>query len=496
VILNNLRFIGFIVCLLITLIGIGQQAAFTQELSQDWSTPLALFETDGRASEAEVIADQYGTVHVFWAYAAPGDEEDGATQSIYHAGFQDGEWSKPVDILVSPDNRVARMQSLAADAQGYLHIVWSGSDTIYYSRANAPLAGTARGWTKPQALTSKVTIGEPAIAVDSQNRLYVVWSQVRAGLVFSRSEDGGDTWSLPETIFDANQVNELARWGRIAIDDTGRLHVVLTHTVRPESVQDDEPDDPNFLYYLNSDDLGETWSEPFLITPETDFGEVNVVTYGKNVVHLVWNGRASRTGRYHRWSDDGGRTWSDVIEVVPPASISFIGSGGLTGFPALATDATGTLHMVSATGGGDYYFQWQDGTWSDPLLISPGLDGRGVTGESSSLEQPSIDINEGDQLHVVFHDGFERIWYTSALIDAPEQEPVVFSAEDSTLFSKPTIAPTSTEASRDSLESIPNFDSQNSVPIISSSNLLLLASIVPAFLLIGIVILFARRPKR
>lgn len=494
--MNSFRFIGFIVCLLITLISLGQKSAFTQELSQDWSTPLALFETDGRASEAEVVSSPYGSVHVFWAYAAPGDEDNGATQSIFQTSFQDGEWARPVDVLVSPNNRVARRPSVIADRQGYLHIVWSGGDALYYSRAYSPQAGSAKAWTTPYPLSSGVNVGEPAIAGDSQGRLYVVWSQAGSGLVFSRSEDGGDTWSVPETIFVANQSDELARWGRIAVSDNGRLHVVLTHTIRPENIQGDDLEDPNYLYYLNSDDQGENWSDPFLITAEPDFGEVNVATLGADTVHLVWNGRAGRHGRYHRWSDDGGQTWSEVNEVLAPAPLSYIGTGGLTGFPALVTDAAGTLHMVSATGGGDYYFQWRDGIWSDPLLISPGLDGRGVTGESTSLEQPSMALNNGNQLQVVFHDGFERIWYASTLIDTPVQIPDNLPAVDSTLSVAKTIEPTHTPISNESLESDSTINLQASQPIIRSSNLALLAGIVPTFLLIGIVILAAYRHRK
>jgi len=395
----------------------------TQAQAAGWTDPWKIFETEGRASEAEIVGDPSGVVHVFWAYGAPGNEDSGTGQAIYYARKHDGAWSEPVDVLVSPGGRGARMHAVAVDIAGYLHVVWSGGDALYYSRAFAPEAGSATGWTSTKALISGVSALEPAIALGPDDALYAVWTQARSGLAFTHSEDSGTSWATPQVIYPADGEDELARWGRLAVDGAGRIHAVLTYTVNDPEAQYGRSD-ANLLYYLRSDDGGDTWSEPFLVTPEPDFGEINVATFGADRVHLVWNGRAGRHGRYHRWSQDGGATWSDIQEVLAPAPRHPLGDGGLTGFPALAVDATGTLHMVSATGGGDYYFRWTDGDWTPPVLISPGLDGSGVTQTVNSLEQPSIAISGGSQLHAVFHDGFERIWYTSTAIDAPAETPL------------------------------------------------------------------------
>lgn len=422
------------VLLISILLAIIPTTSSAQSASGDWSAPLNLFATTGRASEVEVVSDPSGTVHVFWAYEAPEAEESGSHQAIYHTSHTDGFWSSAVDVLVSPGDRVARMHSVVSDEGGYLHIAWSGGNGIYYSRAYAPKAGSAQGWSPPTSLVSGVNALEPDIATNGKNNLCVVWSQARAGLMLARSDDGGKNWSQPQPAFLATSDTELARWGRVAVDEAGRLHMVLTHTIRDPDVSP-EREDPNFLYYLRSDDGGDTWTEPYLVVDSPDFGEVNVATFGGDVVHLAWNGRAGRHGRYHRWSADGGQTWSAISEVVAPAPESAIGTGGLTGFPAIVVDATGVLHLVSATGGGDYYFRWAEGQWSAPVLISPGLDGAGVTGISRSLEQPSVALSEGNLLHAVFHDGFQRIWHTMQQVDAPHEEPRLLptAAPDATI---------------------------------------------------------------
>lgn len=471
-------------------------AANGQSAAQQWTPPLNLFETEGRASEAEVVADPFGVVHVFWAYGAPDAEEEGWAQAIYHTRLQNGAWSDPVDVLVSPGGRIARMPSVAADSSGDLHMVWSGGNALFYSRAFAPEASSATGWTSPAALTSGVSALEPAIAIGPEDEIYVVWTQASSGLMFVRSDDGGQNWSTPQVIYQADRNNELARWGRIAVDEAGRLHVVLTYTVNDPAARFGRTD-ANLLYYLRSDDRGATWSEPFLGTPEPDFGEINVATFGQDTVHLVWNGRAGRHGRYHRWSSDGGETWSNIQEVLAPAPQNPIGDGGLTGFPALATDATGALHMVSATGDGDYYFRWASGAWSSPVLISPGLDGNGVTKTSNSLEQPSIAISQGDQLHAVFHDGFERIWHTSSQIDAPYQPPQTIH----TPGAAPTVAPAASPSLSATEEPTPAptlpVAAQAAPPANNSSYLPILAGVVPAVLLVGVVVLvYGARRRR
>ncbi len=468
-----------------------------QAQTTGWSDPLNLFETEGRASEAEVVADPSGAVHVFWAYNAPGEEDTGASQAIYYA-LKDGEsWSEPVDILVSPDGRVARMQAVTSDKQGYLHIVWSGGNAIFYSRAYALEASSAQGWSYPEPLTANVSALDPAIAEDGAYGIYVLWTQAFAGLMFTQSQDSGQTWSIPQAIFQAAGNNELARQGRIAVDQKGRLHVVFSHYLE-ESSGTGDLSTPISLYYLRSEDRGATWSEPLLMTPEPDFGEINVATCGDDTIHLVWNGRAGRRGRYHRISQDGGETWSSVTEVLAPSPQNPIGTGGLTGFPVIACDSTEAVHLVSATGRGMYYFTWRNGAWSQAEYASRGVAGGGVTGTAESIEEPSLTLSQGNLLHLVFHEGFERIWYVTRQADAPRQEvtplptvPVV-PTPAATSFPPPTIPPVPQP------QATSRLDAAGAAPAPTSTVTPLLLGVLPVVLLISGTVLayqIRRRPR-
>ncbi len=433
--------------------------ASAQVDASDWTPPLALFETTGRASEPELVVDAAGVVHVFWAYGSPENEADGALQSIYYTRQQQGVWSEPVDVLVSPGGRGARMPAVALDQYGYLHLAWSGGDSIYYSRAYAPVAAAGGGpqaWTTPVAFTLYVAAFEPAI-VAAGDHVYLLWTEANNGLVFARSADGGRRWNSPQTIFAAPGAQELARWGRLAVDEAGRLHVTLSLARSGDAAAARR--DPIYLYYLRSEDGGDTWTDPWLIAPEPDFGEATLVTWGANDLHLFWNGRAGTHGRYHRASSDGGQTWSAVETILPPGPP--LGLGGLTGFPAVVSDARGDLHLVSTGDPQNYYTHWRNGLWTEPVVISVGLDGLGVTGESVNMEMPSLALGSGNQLHAVFHEGQERIWYTSRLLpDLPALpwQPL------------PTVTPTPATAAAGDLppaSSLPTLATATPVPAFS-----------------------------
>jgi hypothetical protein len=385
------------------------------------------------------------------------------------------------------------MPSAAADPLGYLHLAWSGGNAIFYSSANAPKAGSPRAWRAPVTITADVPALDPAIALD-ESTLYVVWTQAGRGLMFATSADRGATWSDPEIIFPAGGESELARWGRIAVDGEGRLHVTLTHS-STDAAETYGRRDPNLLYYLRSDDQGQTWSEPLLMSPEPNFGEMNVATCGRETVHVAWNGRAGRHGRYHRWSADGGRTWSDVDEVVSPNGA--FGGGGLTGFPAMVCDGSGALHLVSTGSAGNFYTRWRDGAWLPAVLVSGSLDGSGVNGQQRSLELPSIALSEGNQLHVVFHDGFQRIWHTETTVDAPAVAAVTLPADATEATSiAPQTAPaaaTSAPAVRQSAAPVaaaipPALPAGNAFPIA--------LGVLPAALLVGLIAIFSIARRR
>jgi hypothetical protein len=81
-------------------------------------------------------------------------------------------------------------------------------------------------------------------------------------------------------------------------------------------------------------------------------------------------------------------------------------------------DSAGVLHMAIAVSGygtadGLYALDWNGTSWSQPVRISQGADGK------KSIEIPALVVSSGNRVNVAFEEDFHRIWYTSQAADAP-----------------------------------------------------------------------------
>jgi hypothetical protein len=108
-------------------------------------------------------------------------------------------------------------------------------------------------------------------------------------------------------------------------------------------------------------------------------------------------------GRYHLWSDDGGRSWAGPLEVARPDEI-----GGFAGPASLLLDSAGTVHAVFAGLGGEgeaiWYSVWNGVTWREPQMLSADLP---------HSEKASATMVMGHQIHAVWIEFRSRDIWTS-----------------------------------------------------------------------------------
>ena len=109
---------------------------------------------------------------------------------------------------------------------------------IYYSHAFIRDAATSSGWSSPQLLPAPIKAGaSPVLAVDSTAGLHVLYAiplNESRGIYYTQSADQGATWSAPKLIFDA----AAAGWAMVAethlvIDGHGRLHATWVQMALP-----------------------------------------------------------------------------------------------------------------------------------------------------------------------------------------------------------------------------------------------------------------------
>jgi hypothetical protein len=407
-----------------------------------WSAPASFAESEVSIDLPAIASDTEGRIHIIWSERAVSGVPEASLlyarrdESVTASGTE-VRWTNPTEILRMQDGGADQPAVIAVGDR--LHAVWRGGKDgeILYSQAFATDAYAASGWTDPQPLPSPTAMGSwPDVAADLGGGLHVVYAvpvNEGRGIYYTHSEDGA-TWSDTQQVFDAAEAGwAMSDYPRLVVDLAGTIHVVW---VRANPVGSGLA---QTIYYAQSIDGGETWSEPLQVA-EGAFAWPQVAASGTGQVHLLWNERAGETAWWHQWSADGGLTWTRAERVA--------GLGSMSGPARLIADGSGTIHLAGL-GSDDSgepaleYSAWDGQRWTERELfrLELGLD-QPVPGASVAL-LPALgqldvvfrgeakDIGEGTQMH---------LWHTGRLVPAVSVTPVpAFTPRPS-----PTPLPTST----------------------------------------------------
>jgi hypothetical protein len=269
-------------------------------------------------------------------------------------------------------------------------------------------------------------------------QLQLVYIGPKGQVLYTHYSPATGQWSHPEYVFEGRE-SIIAADGRIAVDPPGRIHVVWSEYQAPEFYP------PTGIYYAQSTDGGDTWTPPLELAGQGHV-EPEIAVIGNDQVHVAWNGSAVLTDRYHRFSDNGGRSWSPVH--------TFSGiPGGILGPPALAVDSANTLHAILSSDKGLFYTSWTERQeWSALQQLW----------SDTQTGDPAAVVVGGNQLHILFREGIHKIWHMSRTLDAPpaspeatftpfpdavEEEPSAATATPTPTLQGPTQTPRFTDSS-------------------------------------------------
>lgn len=446
--------------LLVTLFSLAPAAVLlAQREESEWSAPILLFEENGSIFDPTIVADQSGGLHVFWRFRSADIRYD----LLFYTKLQGAHWVFPIDVMASGS---INAPSAAADPDGQLHLAWQDTmNELYYSRATIDNEISAHDWQEPSMLATG-NIHSQLVSDQDGNLNFVYTDPDGNGVFYRQLRKGDSSWSLPARVAPVSDNNATGNFARLAVGDDGTIHVVWTEFRAPMGWP------PIGTYYTRSVDGGQSWDRITKIADEGN-NQIGVAAGPDGTVHVVWNGMAGVHGRYHRWSADNGRTWSDT-ELLDTAGVD-----GSTGVPAMVVDSAGALHVLVTDAGCLLYLTWQSNTWSPATCIS-----QKAIGASNFIEEPDMAISEGNKLHVVFWDNRERLWYMTKETAAPGKSPLPFPTLQPTVTVRPSPTPEATATPHD-FSADANFETS---PEVINPALPIFWGILPSIAVLGVAI--------
>ena len=251
-------------------------------------------------------------LHAVWVQTSLSTDTD-VRESIYYSKWNGNGWTAPVNIIYGLSGKVGHLVS--AYGSDRLYMTWSDQSTgsLLFSWSNAPKASSPNEWARPVELPIPAPwTSSPDILVDSAGMIAIVYAvpiNESRGIYMIQSIDNGATWTQPITVFDAIS----AEWvgvndPQVALGGDGRLHVLFTEYPGIDNK-------PGGLYYLYSQDGGDTWSQPEVVGDGSVVWS-DITSYGANSIHRVWQqDDGAVVANFDQESIDGGVTWGKRVNL-------------------------------------------------------------------------------------------------------------------------------------------------------------------------------------
>ncbi len=466
-----------------------------------WAKPQMVAASSIAFMPPEVVAAGDGRLHAFWSQPSGRELVGDAAQpgrAIFYSRLNAGQWSPARPVIVSPSGKTDQ-QSVVADADGNLFVVWSGgvSGQVYFSRAVADRASSATEWIDPVPLPSPREAGAwPDIAVDERGTLYVAYAiplNENRGIYLTQSDDGGDSWSEPALVFDGVASGwPMVGAPKLALTTTGNLHLLWSRQSLPGGIG------PQALLYARSEDGGLNWTRAAeAIWQPAVWSEL--VAVGERELHQTWLAwQDGRLALFYQHSIDDGLTWSVPDSVFSPDAVG--GSAILIS----AADGPHILQLARSVVDGQQMlleWLWDGAQWrlgEGSVLEQDAIEAEGITAVAAPdgrlgviFANLFLDEVSGQLQNALFYT--ERMWDTSA-VPTPLPALTATPQPSPTHTPPPQISPTptigfSTDVGADEGLQVGPLSVNDDVDR-------LLLSVIPALIIIIVVFVIGLRAAR
>ncbi len=324
-----------------------------------WSQPVELYKAEGEIGRPLLLSDVEGRLHLLWN-EYPGEAKDPAQRPvIYYMAREGGAWSKPIDVLTQEKNRMDKLRGLV-DPYGRLHVVYGVGEPLAYSHSLGADPGSAQNWTRPMAMSEPQQIAGN-IALDAAGNLHIVYSVVGLPIQHQVSSDWGMHWSNRQGFSPYPPATQTTDEPLLAFDAKGYWHLVWTQVPLPagypplgsfysrsvdggqtwsDPIQIAPPDHmavallPGsggqlYVLYLGraevggrylrwSTDSGSSWSGPVQISAPSEGGGLSdgdLALDSIGILHAIFGLESDHVVAHSLWD---GRGWSRWINIASP----------------------------------------------------------------------------------------------------------------------------------------------------------------------------------
>jgi hypothetical protein len=272
-----------------------------------WSQQANISNTGYESAFPDMALGTSGDINVVWR------EDRGAQTDIYFGRSIDSgaTWSVPLNISKTSDNSTG--QAIAVDNTGNINVAWVESVYlvrigwkyyIYFSRSTN--GGTE--WTKPLSLGEAGCYYGPAIATDAAGNIFVAYRIGGCGsagqIVYTFSGDGGYSWSIVKLV---STGKEDASTPALGVDSNGHINLVWQQLTA--GFYD--------IYHSRSTDQGANWSQPINISPTAGDSEnpaIKVDLLGN--INVTWDDDSLGVEEiFHSRSTNNGATWPSYANI-------------------------------------------------------------------------------------------------------------------------------------------------------------------------------------
>jgi hypothetical protein len=272
-----------------------------------WNSPTTVATTVSEVPLTQCVAAVGNTVHV--VYARDTDQVSDPPTLFYKRSTDGGvNWGSEVtfdDGSDTTDNNKYRVSLVADDDGAYVHCFWTPNDgDMRYSRS---ADGGATWSARVQLLSTDAS--RPEAQIDG-TRIHLTWTDTRDGVTtltgetyYSRSEDRGVTWSAVQRITTTVGTNTL----RPTVAAAGNRVVLAWQW--PVNTED--------IMWTFSSDGGDTWAAEQTMTSGGGFEHASL-QYANEIFAIAYTDLSAGI-TFTQLSFDDGETWEAAQQPYVPA---------------------------------------------------------------------------------------------------------------------------------------------------------------------------------